>query len=881
MANTRPPKIILRFFRWFCHQDLVDSIEGDLMELYQERISIHRKRRADWLFSKDVLLLLRPSIIKPLDGYQNLNQYGMLKNYFKIGWRNIMHSKGFSFINIFGLAAGLTTCALIMLYVVDEMSYDKHFKDGDRIYRIASQVEGEKYVATSAPIAEGIKMQFPEVEQSTRLLRFPGANKLLVTDEKIQKQFYENNCYYVDSTFFQLFSYEFAAGSPATALREPNTIVISQQLAAKLYGAQNPIDNVLTIGLPFGEFNYTIKGVFRNSSKSHIPANIYLSMDNGDVGGWVKNQTNWATNNIFHTYVKLKEGADPTYFESKLDGFLDRNGSEDFKAAGFGKTLFIQPLEDIYLHSNFGYEVAPNGNVKYLYIFASIAAFLLLIACINFMNLSTARSEKRAKEVGLKKVIGAMRGSLISQFLVESLLTSGLALVFVFVLIQLCTPIFNQLTHKELSLFQLPNLYLGLIGLTIVTGFLSGIYPALYLSSFKPISVLKGKLLNNISAVAVRKGLVIFQFTVSTVLVLGAIIIAQQIHFLGNQNLGFDMSHKVVIAIETSEASKNADLLRDELLSNAHVLGTTHASTYPGIENMQGMLFYAEGKSSEETVNVVLTGAGDNYIETLGIELLHGRGFSKEFTDDANALVMNEAAVKQLGYSADNAVGKSVYFEWQDKNYTMNIIGVVRDYHFQSLHQEIRPMALTVSPLFNMPTSFLIANVRSENMADLIATFERSWDKLNPNSPLTFSFLDQDFQKNYEKEVLTSQLVQYFTVIAIVIACLGLFGLSAFSAEQRVKEIGIRKVLGAGVSQIVMLLSTDFLMLVAVSVILALPVAYFAMDKWLQGFAYHIDMEWWVFLLAGLSALCIAFITVSYQAIRAAIANPVMSLKAE
>lgn len=879
--KSYPPSAFLRFFRWFCHPDLVDSIEGDLVELHRERVVRQGKRKADLKFIWEVLLLLRPGIIRPMEGHKQVNNYGMYKNYLKISWRTLWHNKGFSFINIIGLAMGLTTCALIMLYVMDELSYDQHVKDGDRIYRIASQIKDEKYVAASGPVAEGLKMEFPEVEQSTRLLKFPGAEKMALKDTEAQKQFYENNCFYVDSTFFQLFDYEFIYGDPGKALQEPNSIVLSEQAATKLYGAQNPLDKVLTVGLPFGEYTYTVKGVFRNRYKSHIPANVFLSMNNSDIGGWVKGQTNWATNNIFHTYVKLKDGSDATYFESKLNGFLNEKGGEDLKASGFNKTLFIQPLREIYLHSNYGYEIAPNGNVKYLYIFASIAAFLLIIACINFMNLSTARSEKRAREVGMRKVIGAVRGSLVLQFLIESLLMSGIALLFVFAFVQLSIPLFNQLTHKDLSIFQSPDVYLSLIVLTIATGILSGIYPALYLSSFKPIAVLKGKLVNAISAVAIRKGLVIFQFTISTVLILGAILISQQMHYLNNRSLGFDKEHKLIIPIETVEAEKNAEALKVEIEKNAQVIEVTHAGTYPGIENIVDMLFYAEGKSTDEAVDMTLSHVGVNYIETLGLNLLTGRGYSEEFTEDENTLILNETAVNQLGYTVDNAVGKNVYFNWQGKQFTLTVVGVVKDYNFQSLHQNIKPMALTKSPMFASTTSYLIANVNSANLEDLIYSLQKSWSKLNANSPFNYSFLDDDFQKNYEKETLTAQLIQYFTLIAIAIACLGLFGLAAFSAEQRIKEIGIRKVLGAHVSQIVTLLSTDFLKLVLVSIALSIPIAYYTMDKWLQGFAYHIDISWWSFVIAGLSALAIAFITVSYQAIRAAVANPVKSLKAD
>ncbi len=875
--NHRPPKRPLQFLRWFCREDYLEEIEGDLTEVFKKQAQSH-PRQAKWKFAWSVVKYFRPMFMKSFKSYQS-NRYSMYKSYFKIGWRNLLRQKGFSFINILGLAIGMSTCVLIMLYVVDEMSYDKHHKDGDRIYRISSEVKGEKFVAASAPIAEGLKKDFPEVEQSTRLLRFPGADKMLLKEEKSQKQFFEINGFYVDSTFLQVFTYNLKSGD-VNALNEPNTILLSEEIATKFFGKDNPLDQVLKITLPFGEFNYTIKGVFEKT-RSHIPAHMLLSMNNSDVGGWVKNQHNWATNNIFHTYVKLKEGADPLHFESKLTKFLERNGGEDLKAAGFSKTLFIQPLRDIYLHSNYGFEVASNGNAKYLYIFISIAIFLLLIACINFMNLSTARSERRAKEVGLRKVIGAEKQSLIGQFLTESLLMSGLALLLAIFLIQLIIPVFNQLINKQLSLLLLPNVYFWLVGLTISTGLLAGLYPALYLSSFNPSTVLKGKLMSTFSGIMIRKGLVVFQFTISIVLILGAILIGDQMNFLSNTNLGFNKNQKIILPIQTAEANKNAEALKTEVLTNSQIISATHASSYPGIENINDMLFYAEGKSINETVDIILCNAGNDYIETLDIELLQGRGFSKEFTGDSAALVLNEAAIKQLGYTVANAVGKNIYFEWQGKKFTMNIIGVVKDYHFQSLHQEIKPMALTISSYFGSPMSYLILDTNTTDYAGLIALLERTWKKINSDSPFAYSFLDQDFQKSYEKEELTLTLIRYFTLIAVIIACLGLFGLASFMAEQSVKEIGIRKVLGSSISQIVVLLSKDFLKLVIISFIIASPIGYYVMTEWLHGFAYHVQVSWRVFAVAGIAAVLIALTTISFQSIKAALMNPVSSLKSE
>ncbi len=879
-VGTKPPRLATRLLNSFLRDDLAEEVQGDLDEKFQIDSKTKSQFRAKWNYWFQVIHYIRPfAIRKSKSSY--LNQYDMYQSYFKIGWRNLLHHKGYSFINISGLAVGMTACVLIMLYVVDEMSYDTHHVDGDRVYRVASQIKDLRFVAAAAPIAEGLKRDFPEVEQSTRVLRFPGADQMLLKEEKSNKQFFEINGYYVDSTFFQLFTYSFKYGNAHTALDQPNSIILSESLANKFFGNEDPLDKTLRVSLPFGDFNYNVKGVFTEENKSHIPANFFLTMNNSDIGGWVKNQTNWATNNIFYTYVKLKSGTSATDFESKLPAFLDRNGGSDLKAAGFSKNLFIQPMPSIYLHSHFDYEVAANGDVKYLYIFASIAGFLLLIACINFMNLSTAKSERRAKEVGMRKVVGAMKQALISQFLMESLLTCAIAFFFSLLLIQLFIPLFNQLVNKQLSLVQLPNVYFWLGLLTFITGIVAGIYPAFYLSSFKPVTVLKGKLINTFSAAAIRKGLVVFQFTISIVLILGALVISNQMDFLKTKNLGFNKNQQIVLPLQTNESVQKAESLKNELLMQSQLVSATQATAYPGIENISDMLFYAEGKSVNESVDVMLTHTGGDYLQTLGIELINGRDFLKPTRNDSLSMILNESAVKKLGYTNETAVGKNIYYDWMEKKYTMRIIGVMKDFHFQSLHQEIKPMALTVSPNFAGSTYYLVLHANTSNYTELMRSIETTWHKINADSPFVYSFLDGDFQKNYEREERTMALIRYFTLIAIIIASLGLFGLANFTAEQRLKEIGIRKALGASVAQVVMLLSKDFLKLVVFAIVLAAPIGYFAMDRWLQSFAYHINVSIGVFVLAGVFAIAIALLTISFQSIKAAMANPVNSLKAE
>jgi len=810
----------------------------------------------------------------------------MLKSFFKIAFRNLTKNKAFSFINIVGLAAGLATCMLIMIYVFDENSVDKHHKDGDRVFRVAGITnKGETWAAGPGPLAAGLKSDLPEVEQSTRLLTFPDIETMLIKYEQpgISKQFFERNGYYVDSTFFQLFTYDFVYGNALEALNLPNSTVISKEMSQKFFGNSNPVGKALLINTPFGNFNYTVKGVFTTEKyKSHIPANFFLSMRNNDMWNWVQQQTRWTTNNIFFTYVKLKQRVNTPAFERKMKAFFEQHAGADMKTAGFSKTLFLQPLKRIYLYSAIGNEIAANGNITYLYILGSIAIFILTIACINFMNLSTARSEKRAREVGVRKVMGANKSLLIWQFLGESFIMCLIALLLGLTFARMLLPEFNNLTQKHMDPLSQPGLIAWIAGLTMVTGLLSGLYPAFYLSAFKPVSVLKGKILNSFSATIIRKGLVVFQYTISICLVIGAIVTSQQLNLLKNQQLGFNKDQQIVLPLQQAYKNSAKDYipLKNELLNNPEIKSVTSGSTYPGIANLSDALFYPEGKTSKDMVDIRLSGIENDYFETLGLQLISGRSFSKDFTSDSAAIILNEAAVKELGYQAGHAIGKKIQYDIGNNHAELQIVGVVKNFNFESLHNEIKPFGFTTG-LFSNRYGYLIATLQTHNYAKLLSAIEKSWHKLNPETPFVYSFLDQDFQRNYDKEQRISSITIYFTVIAILIACLGLFGLAAFSAEQRTKEIGIRKVLGASVKDVAMLLSKDFVKLIFIAIIIASPVAWFIMNKWLQDFAYRITINWWMFLMAGLSSVLIAVLTVSFQAIKAALANPVKSLRTE
>jgi len=808
----------------------------------------------------------------------------MLRSYLKIAFRNLTRNKLYSSINILGLAAGLAVCLLIMMYIFDELSYDKHHKDGDRIYRLVySSNTGETWSAQPAPVAFTLKGELPEVEQVTRLLKVPDVDKILLQHEQgpNTKKFFETNGYYVDSTFFQIFSYDLIYGNALSAFSRPNSIVLSESVATKMFGNENPIGKAVKLQLPYGNSVYTVQAVFKENHKSHIPAHFLMSMENTDIGTWLKTQQSWATNNIFHTYVKLKPGVDPNVFEKNMIPFWERHEGAELKAAGYSKNHFIQRMTDIYLHSSLGNEIAPNGNIRYLYIMGSIAAFILVIACINFMNLSTARSEKRAREVGVRKVIGAERASLIGQFLGESFLLCLIALAIAFVLTQLLLPLFNDLTQKDLQLSNNPGLVYWIAGLAIVTGLFAGLYPAFYLSSFQPAKVLKGKILNSWSATALRKGLVVFQFTISVMLILGAIVIASQLSYMKHQDLGFKKDQQLILPVTSGEVAKNYTALRDELVKTPGVAAVTSGSTYPGIRNINDMPCYSEGRAPSQFTDVTMITIKEDYFQTLGLKLLYGREFARNSRADSNNIILNETAIRDLGYNPATAVGKRVNWDWHGEKHHMTITGVVKDFNYESLHTAIKPLGFSINVFFANSSNYTIARLQAGNYAQTLKAVEKTWNKINPSAPFEYSFLDQDFQRNYEKEERTSHIVIDSTVIAILIACLGLFGLVTFSAERRTKEIGIRKVLGASIMNITLLLSGEFIRLAGLAILIASPLAWYGMHLWLRNFAYPIAISWWMFVAAGGLAIVIALITVSFQSIKTAVSNPVKSLRTE
>jgi putative ABC transport system permease protein len=816
----------------------------------------------------------------------------MFRNYVKIAWRNLGKNKIFSFINILGLAIGLTCCMLITLYIFHETSYDSYHKNIKQLHQVGTifvkDGKEERLPNTPAPMAAAMKQEFPEIAETARILTLFAEDKTILQYRPASgdpRSFYETKGYVVDSTFFRLFDYHFSEGNSFSCLDAPNTIVLSEEIAKKLFGNEPALNKTVFVSSNTnGDTSFTVTGVFKPMGKpTQIDARFFLSVKGGSMQRFISSQTDMVGNNMFQTFLLLKPGADAHKLEAKFPAFVEKYIAKGLKAAGFYKKQFLVPVKDMHLHSGMASNMAAVGSVKSLYVLGSIALFTLILACINFMNLSTARSSKRSTEVGIRKVLGAEKTSLVKQFIGESVLMSVIGLLIAFVLTLLSLKGFSYISGAELSINLAIHwpLLLGFLVIAIITGMIAGSYPAFYLSSFRPVRVLKGRFTNSLSAVALRKGLVVFQFIISVVLIIAAVVISKQMQYMRTKDLGFAKDQQIIIPMRSAAAKNIYTALKDEIKKSDLVLQAGASFYYPGIMNPSDMNVRREGKTADDAKNIHTNVIDESFLQTLDVKPVAGRLFSEQFpADTANAFIINMEAVKQLGFSSpQEAVGKKLYMDWRGETYNFNVVGVIKDFHFKDLKVPIEPYGFFLNnrPLY----AYLVVHAKAKNISTLLGSIGSSWRKLNPNEPFEYSFLDEDFQKNYETESKLMGMVDSFTIIAIFICCLGLFGLAAFSAEQRVKEIGIRKVLGASIPNIVGLLSKEFLKLVFVALVVASPIAWWVMNKWLQDFAYRTSISWWVFVFTGITALLIALITVSLQAFKAAITNPVENLRTE
>jgi len=804
----------------------------------------------------------------------------MIKNYFKIAWRNLLRNKSYAFLNVFGLAVGLACFILISLYVSNEWSYDKFHDNFEHIYRITEsmEVEGveETYASTYSALAPALQFSFEEIDAITHV---HPVSSLIIGPEN--QKYQEESILMVDSTFFEIFSFELISGDPANALKQPLTMVITPSIAQKFFGDENPVGRTLTVKDSRGSLDFEITGLVQTPPQnSHIQFEYLLSYES------LQTMRPWEYNVQYYppmyTYALVNDKEKLSRIEAGLADFtLSYYGNE----TGYQNSFGFQEFGSIYLTSNLQNELSTNFNITYLYLFGAISVFILLIACINFMNLATARSLKRAREVGMRKTLGAIRSQLVSQFLSEAVIMATLGLFFGVLLVEAFLPYFNSISGKDLTLdlFTNPVYVLALAGLILVVGILSGSYPAFYLSSFNPIKSLKGSSLRNgSSGVLLRRGLVVFQFFISTGLIFSTIIINQQLNYMQNARLGFDKEQVVLIHLRETQNQFDANTLKTEILSIPGVVSASAASGVPGIQSgIHG--FTAIPESNEADSGIVQTLTVDfDYLETLGLELMEGRAFSEDYgTDESSAFIINESAAQffdwseplneelTLNYWLSNRVAK-----------TGNVVGVVSDFQYHSLREAIDPVVIHVLT-GTYYHDYLVVKLGTNNIQDVLAGIEEKWAGFNPDRPMEFAFLDDTFDALYRSEVRLGKLFNSFAVLAIIIACLGLFGLASYSTERKVKEIGIRKVLGAKVINIIALLGREITTLILIALTISLPVSYFVTNSWLKNFTEKIDISIGLFLLSALVALIIAWATISFQTIRAALANPVESLKSE
>jgi putative ABC transport system permease protein len=792
----------------------------------------------------------------------------MFKNLLKIAFRNLLKHRGHAAINVVGLSVGMAVCFLIFLWVKDELGYDRFHSKADRIYRALWEARfGDnewKIPLVAVPLAEAFEKEFPEVESTVRL--YSGGMTLRHGDDYVREQ----NCLFTEESFFEVFTVDFISGNSETALRDPESIVLTEETAQRYFPNRNPLGQ--TLQQNDGRL-YRVTGVVKSfPPQAHFHFGFLASIKT--LQRFTGRQQHWGSASVY-TYLVLRPDASVAALQAKLQTYIDKNvAGESFSQPGNFTRYPLQPLRDVHLRSHLQYELEPNGNQAYVYLFSVIACFILLLACINFVNLATARSLQRGREVGIRKVLGSQRSQLIRQFLVETFVHVGLAIFAAVVLAELTLPAFNHFAGKQLAsdFFESPLAMMILAGLALVVTLLAGAYPAFFLSSFRPVQALKGPLTIRGGKDWLRQGLVVVQFCISIGLIAGTLVVRSQLHFIQNKRLGFD-KERVVIVHRAGALGNQHAAFRDRLVSHPLIVNATAAQNLPGQE-FDSTVFSPEQPANYQHTSLTYAQVDENYADVLKLRIVAGRNFSTAFATDSSAFLINQAAAKALGWR--DPLGKRL----SGNAVEGPVIGVVEDFHFESLHHEVKPILFLFNPAIAGPP-YLAVRLHPGNVSEGIAAIRGLWKEFAPNTPFEYSFLDQDYQKLYDTEQRVGQVFTAFSVLAILIACLGLFGLASFMAEQRTKEIGVRKVLGASVQNIVLLLSKDFTRLVVVAFVAATPIAWYAMNRWLQDFAYRVQVNPLIFILAGLLALVIAWLTVSCQAIKAALTNPVEALRYE
>ena len=862
--SFKPPRIAERLLRSILPDRGWDTPLGDFEEFYHQMSKEKGAFHAHLWYWSQVFKLIPAKMGNSL--YWRII---MMANYLKIALRNMRRHKIYSFINIMGLAIGMACCILVFLHVHHELSYDRYHQDGDRIFRIAQKIQKEAAELDTArvatPLIPAIRESFPEVESAARF-------QLATWDSLVEREetkFYEDWVMIAENDIFDVFTIPFIRGNPEKALDRPRTVVITERVAQRYFGHDDPVGQTLVLwGNPV-----EITGVIENYPRNtHLKYDVIISL-NGFERVW--NLDNWGWTG-FYAYVKLKPNVDPQHFEEKVRHIADTYAKEELEEGGVDFTFYLQPISSIHLHSNLVSEIGSPGNPRDIMIFSIIGILLLLISCINFINLATARSANRAKEVGVRKVVGAHRTQLTRQFLLESMLASIFSSVLSLVIVALTLPYFNMLTGQSFErqdLFE-PMILLSLLGLSVCVGFIAGSYPAFFLSRFMTVNVLKGSRGHDPKRTLLRKVLVVAQFSITIFLVIGTLAVYRQIDFMKNKNLGFDKLQKLIIPAEMGDRSES---VKNEFLNYPSIIGSTALWNVPGrLANLIEARLVGETDENTQSMNFYYVDS--DFLPEYKIDMIAGRSFQKEVqTDIEDTFILNETAARAFGFSSpEEAIGKRMYEGGSGGIGT--IIGVTKDFHYRGLQTKVEPLVLQWRPDF---FSYLSLTVKTENLPQTLSFVEKKWNELQLGGLFTYFFLDEDFNRYYRSEENLGRLYTTLTLLAVFISCLGLAGLSSFAAEQRTKEIGIRKILGASVPNILVLLVREFTKWVFLANIIAWPVAYFIIDKWLQGFAYRTSVTVWIFGLSAAFAFLIAVMTVSYQSFKAALTDPVNSLRYE
>jgi len=866
--NAQPPSLFLRFFRWFCDPAVAEDIEGDLTELFERDIETGKTTRANVKFAINTLRLFRPGIIRKTGTSTSYTHTSMFKNYFITSVRSLMRNKGFSAINIAGLAVGLATFSLIALYVHHELSFDRYHQKADRIFRIVEDIRTENEIlfqsVSSPPMGPHLLKDFPEIES---YVRFQNWNKV---GQRGNITAFENDTFIVDSTVFDVFSFDLIKGDRKTALREPYSIVLTESVAKRYFGDEDPVGQQMKMDYD----NFTVTGVVKDvPENSHFKFGSLISFSTWSKNNHEGEDSGWFWNG-FHTYILLREGKSVEDLRAKMPDFIKRNiGKGDM----YYENLPLQPLTEIYMSPQRSWENGTRGSMNNIYILSIIAVFILLIACFNYINLATARASKRMKEVGMRKVLGAVRRMLIAQFLGESIIISFLAGLLATAMVWGALPGFRTLVESPLDFTTLPPAWIIIlsgIALVMFIGVLGGSYPALIISGFQPLQMFRPAVKGIYSHNSFRKVLVGLQFMISIMLVAGTLLVYDQLTLIRQQDLGFNKD--AVLLLPTNGDTlivRRLDAVKNELKKIVGVQALTGSSGVPGqnTSNQFTGIEMKDGKISPTNINYIFV--DHDFLSTYDIKLIAGRNFSRQVqADDTTAYLINETAVKDFGWTPEDAIGKKV-----ERRIPGKIIGVIKDFHYQSLHAQVEPLMLAMTDYANM----LSVRIDKENISATVEQVHQKWSEIVPFVPFNYSFLDVDFDRQYKADQQLSKITGVFTGLAIFIGCLGLLGLTSFVVERRTKEIGVRKVLGASVSSVVMLIAQEFLWLIAIALVIATPCTWYLINQWEQNFTLQAVINPFRFVIAGGAVLTVAWLTISVMSFRAARENPTKSLRTE